>query len=82
VTTAVTAVALGVIMLLVRTLRPGFDRHLEDQLAPGALGVKPEYDEDFGGSQRPRTTHGGVEHAVDEEPEAEPEQELRDDVGA
>jgi len=67
VTTAVTAVALGAIVLLVRTLRPGFDRHLEDQLAPGALGVKPEYDEDF----------GGPEH-VDEEPE----RELRDDVGA
>ena len=48
VTTAVTAVLLGAIVLLVRTLRPGFDRHLEDQLAPGALGMRPEYDEDFG----------------------------------
>jgi MFS family permease len=56
VTTAVSAVLLGAIVLLVRTLRPGFDRHLEDQLAPGALGVKPEYDEDFGG-----------EHAADDE---------------
>jgi len=66
ITTAVTAVALGAIVLLVRTLRPGFDRHLEDQLAPGALGVKPEYDEDFGGDH------------VD----AEPDGELHDDVGA
>ena len=45
------------IVLLVRTLRSGFDRHLEDQLASGALGMKPNYDEDF-----------GVEHA---EPEKE-----------
>jgi len=66
-TTAVTAVALGAIVVLVRTLRPGFDRHLEDQLAPGALGVKPEYDEDF----------GGPEHGDDEAPK-----ELRDDIGA
>ena len=67
VTTAVAAVALGVIVLLVRTLRPGFDRHLEDQLAPGALGMKPEYDEDFGGPEPRRR---------------EPEQEQPDDVGA
>jgi len=50
----------------VRTLRPGFDRHLEDELAPGALGMKPEYDEDFGG-----------EHEVEEQ-----EQEQTDDIGA
>ena len=49
VTTAVAAVALGALVLLIRTLRPGFDRHLEDQLAPGALGTKPDYNEDFGG---------------------------------
>jgi len=56
ITTVVTAILLGAIVLLVRTLRPGFDRHLEDELAPGALGMKPEYDEDFGG-----------EHTVEEQ---------------
>jgi MFS family permease len=42
-TTAATAVLLGVVVLAVRTLRPGFDRHLDDRLAADALGAEPEY---------------------------------------
>lgn len=43
-TTAATAVILGVTVLALRTLRPGFDRHLDDRLAADALGAEPEYE--------------------------------------
>jgi predicted MFS family arabinose efflux permease len=46
-TTAVAAVILGVTVLLVRTLRPGFDRHLDDNFAPNALGADPGYERDL-----------------------------------
>jgi MFS family permease len=47
VTTAVAAVILGVTVLLVRTLRPNFDRHLEDDFAPDALGADRAYEPDL-----------------------------------
>lgn len=43
-TTAIAALLLGAGVVLVRTLRPGFDRHLDGRLTVGALDVEPEYE--------------------------------------